>query len=92
MKTINKSYLKTQELFHLVVRVHKSDSAFLYFTLEANEGICMYSTLQHVEGDQFRDIAMTSSIEYRSPLEKIIHQLENKMPIQVLQEEVIIDN
>jgi hypothetical protein len=55
----------TDKLINLVIEVDKKDSSFIYFTFEANEGLCFYSTLNHEEGDQTRmmDINITSSLK-----------------------------
>jgi hypothetical protein len=41
-----------------VIRVRKQDSAFVYFVLEANEGVMAYSTLPSSAGDAHRDLEL----------------------------------
>jgi hypothetical protein len=74
--------------FYLViVRVPKEDSAFLYFTLEANEGICYYSTLDYETGTTFRDIDIQGSPEFFSSLMRILDSLQSKIDITLLKKE-----
>jgi hypothetical protein len=67
----------------------KKHTAFLYFQLESNEGICFYSTLTYDTHDNMRTITCTSSIEYKQQLSEIIARLTNKLEITVLNEEEI---
>ena len=48
--------MSDNQLFNYTIRVPKKDSAFLYFQLEANEGLCFYSTLESSLGQPYRDI------------------------------------
>lgn len=41
------------------IRTKKEDSAMLYHTLEAYEGLTSYRTLPHREGEQFRDVELS---------------------------------
>ena len=53
------------EIKTITIEVDKKDSSFIYFTLEANEGVCFYSTLDHEVGSPTRQIEInyTSSLE-----------------------------
>lgn len=68
-------------LFHFIIRVHKSDSAFIYFQLEANEGLCFYSTLDHQVGDEHRDIDIKGSIEFEREVRRLLDVLAQTIPI-----------
>ncbi len=57
----------------VLLKVKKEDSAIVYFILEANEGICFYSTIPHETHDQFRIV----EIKYTKELEKRV-QSNNK--------------
>ncbi|MGK0367106.1 MAG: hypothetical protein ACI9QD_000240 [Thermoproteota archaeon] len=85
-------YATTQEIFHIILRTHKKDSSFLYFTLEANENISFYSTLEDSLGTAYRDIDIKCSIELKDSLLGILEHLKNKMEFQVLTESVIKDS
>ena len=71
-------------IYKIVIRVPKRESAFTYFTLEANEGIGFYSTLPFEKGDMFRDIEITCSISLKSELEHIVEVLGKAFPIEFL--------
>jgi hypothetical protein len=66
-----------EQTFSHTVRVKKSDSAYLYFTLEASEGLCFYSTLDG-ESDQ------SNVVNYRDILIRGHKSLESEC-LQVLQ-------
>jgi hypothetical protein len=46
----------TDQIHTIIIRVPKKDSSYVYFTLEANEGLCFYSTLEHQNQSDVRDI------------------------------------
>jgi hypothetical protein len=72
------------ELFHSVIRLSKEDSAFLYFTLEANEGLCLYSTLPHKQGENFRDVEIKGDLKFQPQINHLLMQLEKLFPLMVL--------
>ncbi|EQC46610.1 hypothetical protein [Bacteriovorax sp. Seq25_V] len=82
MEANNKAY-------HSVIRVSKADSAFLYFKLEANEGLCFYSTLPFERGDQTRDIKICCDISTKDETLRLLDFLSKNMKIEVLSEEEI---
>jgi hypothetical protein len=79
------------QLFHLVIRVPKKESAFTYFTLESNEGLCFYSTLEDSMGQGHRDIELTAHISLKEELEALLNNLEKSIPIEYLVKEIIED-
>lgn len=60
------------ETFNFVIRVPKEESAFIYFQLEANEGLCFYSTLESSLGRPYRDIELTGAKEFEQEVRRII--------------------
>ena len=54
----------TDQIHQIIIRVAKKDSSYVYFTLEANEGLCFYSTLDHQKESPHREIEinLTSSL------------------------------
>ena len=80
---------KNDQLLHIVIRVPKEQSAFVYFTLEANENLCFYSTLPHVTGDSFRDIDIKTDISLKDELKITLDPLINSCKITILKDEVI---
>lgn len=79
------------QLFHIVIRLNKEDSAFFYFQLEANDGICFYSTLDYPVHAQYRDIDLKGDIKLLDQMRHIIKQCEIKFKIEILVDEIIQD-
>lgn len=82
------TYANTRKFFHWVVRVPKNDSAYLYFTFEASEGIAMYSTLPESEGTSYRDIDFKGPIEYLGAFEQIMETLKKQITWELLEKSV----
>jgi len=81
----------SSQLFHFVIRLSKEDSAFFYFQLEANEGLCFYSTLPYEVHTQYRDIDLKGDIPFKNELEHILNMCQKKFPIEILVNETIED-
>lgn len=79
----------TQELFHIIIRVPKEHSAFTYFQLEANEGLAFYSTLDHLNGQTYRDIDLKGPKELEAELRRLIDSLSSSFSIEYMWEEII---
>jgi hypothetical protein len=77
--------MKSSKLFQLIIRVSKSDSAFIYFQLEANEGLCFYSTLDHEVGDSTRDIHIQGSMDFEAEIRRLLEYLNQSIPITFLE-------
>ena len=75
------------DIFTLVVRTPKEDSAFLYFQLEANEGLCFYRTLPFNTHDEHRDIEMKGSIEFKAEVLRLLKFLESTLKIDYLSQD-----
>ena len=85
------SYINTRELAYRMLRLPKADSAFFYFTLEACDNLCFYSTMPHETGQSYRDIEVQSTIEFRDQLDELITQLSTKIQIEVLESKIVQD-
>lgn len=81
----------SSQLFHIVVRLSKEDSAFFYFQLEANDGLCFYSTLDHPHHAQYRDIAMRGDILLKKEITHLINECSKKFKIDILIDEIVSD-
>lgn len=57
------------------IRVRKQDSAFVYFILEASEGIASYSTLDHKPGDPHRDLELRIPPDFVEEVEGLLKSL-----------------
>ncbi len=58
-----------------VIRVRKEDSAFVYFILEASEGITSYSTLEHRPGDAYRDLELRTPVDFAEEVDELLQRL-----------------
>lgn len=85
------TYQNTKELCQLRLRVPKDEAYFVYFTFEANEGLCFYSTLDESLQGQYRDIDVKCPIELKDALKQLIGRLQSEIRLDILQEEVIQD-
>ncbi len=79
------------QLFHFVIRLSKEDSAFFYFQLEANDGLCFYSTLPYPEHAQYRDIDLKGDIKLVDEIRHVIDHCSSKFKIEFLVDEIIPD-
>ncbi|MFT6069956.1 MAG: hypothetical protein ACJAT2_000970 [Bacteriovoracaceae bacterium] len=83
--------MANNQLVHTIIRVPKEESAFVYFTLEANEGLSFYSTLQESLGEGFRDIAIKTHECFEKELDHLIETLGLEIPIEIRLREKIDD-
>lgn len=74
-KVTNSNQTYNDEVFITIVKMPKEDSAFFYFQLEANEGLCFYSTLEHQTGDQFREIEIKCHISMKDECLRLIDHI-----------------
>ncbi len=72
------------QVFHFIIRVSKSDSAFVYFQLEANEGLCFYSTLDHEEGQAYRDLDIRGAYEFQDEVSRLLEFLGQSINVEWL--------
>lgn len=79
------------QLIHTVIRVPKEESAFVYFTLEANEGLSFYSTLENTLGEGYRDIDIKTHESLEGELDHLINELGKEMPVEIRLREKIED-
>lgn len=75
-----------QEIFHYIIRVPKKESAFTYFQLEACEGLAFYSTLEHFEGQDYRDLEIKGDKKLQEEFLHLIDGLRKKFPLEILKE------
>lgn len=82
---------KSFKLIKVVIRVSKEDSSYFYFTLEACEGLCFYSTLSDSIGKGYRDIVIHLTSELYPELIGQIDYCKESFPIEILEEAIIED-
>ena len=83
--------MQSKTVRHLMLRLNKENAAFVYFTLESNEGICFYSTLGHEKGQSFRDIELYQDQNLANKLDHIIQALQKKFTLEILLDEEMED-
>lgn len=81
----------SSQLFHYIIRLNKEDSAFFYFQLEANDGLCFYSTLPYEPHTQYRDLDLKGDILLKDEVDRLIKSCSEKFPIDILINETIPD-
>lgn len=82
----------SNQLFHYIIKMNKEDSAFFYFQLEANDGICFYSTIPYPHHAQYREIELRGDIKLKGEMEQILKECQKKFPIEIVLDETITDN
>lgn len=85
------TYQQTKELFYCELRVPKDEAYFVYFTFEANEGMCFYSTMDESLKGQYRDIVVRCPIEWKEHLLALIAKLQSEVRVDIIKEEIISD-
>lgn len=86
------TYIETKTLNKIVLRMDKSYSSFLYFTLESNENISFYSTLAFEKGQKFRDIVIYTTPELYPHLQHVLEYSMKRAEIEVIESCQIIDS
>ena len=76
----------TDKLLKLIIEVPKNESSFVYFTLEANEGLCFYSTLPHNEGSQVREIQIFITKSLHNEFLTVFNFLKKKVEIKIVED------
>ncbi|MCB9062733.1 MAG: hypothetical protein H6622_14510 [Halobacteriovoraceae bacterium] len=71
----------SNNIFKFTIRVPKSQSAFTYFQLESNEGLCFYSTLEESLGKLYRDIEICGPIEFKDEVNRLLDFLGKQYTI-----------
>ncbi len=80
--------IEQQKILRTVIELPKEESAFLYFQLEANEGLCFYSTLDNEEGELFRTIEMKTHISLRTEFQELLDSLSKVLKINLISQEI----
>jgi hypothetical protein len=86
------SYHQTKQLYYCRLRLPKDDAYFVYFTFEANEGLCYYSTVDESLKGQYRDLDVRCPIELKDSLKALIERLQREIRLDLLVEETISDS
>lgn len=79
-----KRIMKKNEVIHYIIRVPKKESAFVYFQLEANEGLCFYSTKKNSLGQEYRDIDIRGDIKLKKQIDQVLNSLIEPCKIEFI--------
>ncbi len=80
------------KLQHYILKVPKDQAAFTYFQLEANEGLCFYSTLDSSLTLPYREIELFSPISLKVEVENFLNHLKNEVPYEITTHEILDDS
>lgn len=81
----------SSQLFHYQIRLNKEDSAFFYFQLEASDGLCFYSTMEHPHHAQYRDIDLKGDVLLKQEMDHLLSECGKRFKIEILLDETIAD-
>lgn len=81
-----------RRLRHLILRVAKDQAAFLYFQLEANEGLAFYSTLDVSLREAYRDIELFSPESLNDEINHFLKAMESQVSPLIVLDEMIEDS
>ncbi len=80
------------KLQHYIIKVPKDQAAFTYFQLEANEGLCFYSTLDSSLSQTYREIELFSPISLEKEVANFLEHLKSEVPFDVVVHEILEDS
>ena len=80
------------KLQHYIIKVPKDQAAFTYFQLEANEGLCFYSTLDSSLSQTYREIELFSPISLETEVTHFLNHLKNEVPFEIVTHEILEDS
>ena len=86
------TFFKSKKLFRVVIRIAKANSTFTYFILESNENLCFYSTMDASLHEPYRDIVITTAVEFKENIENLLSKLSREFQIITLESDIIEDS
>lgn len=89
---MSQTYQQSKLLYYTRIRIPKDDAYFVYFTLESNEGLCYYSTVDESLKGAYRDMDIRCPIEAKENLKALLLRLQTEIRLDVLSEETIQDS
>lgn len=82
-----------QSLRRLKIESPKDESAFIYSILEANEGLCFYSTVGEILGHPTRKLLIHSPATLQNEFNQMFDYLMKKLPnIKILEDQFVVDS
>ena len=89
---MQRTHSQTKQLTHYIIRVPKDEAFFVYFTLEASEGMAFYSTLDESLRRDYRDIDVKLTPEWEDAFEKTLERLQEFGRVDIILKEAIADS
>lgn len=89
---MSQTYQQTKELYYARIRVAKDDAYFVYFTFEACEGMCFFSTVDESLKGQYRDIDVRCPVEWKDHLLALLRRLSGELRLDILESKIISDS
>lgn len=80
-----------KKLIRLLIRLPKEDAGFFYFTMEANENLCFYSTTNDSILEGHRDIELLGTLDLKDEIKQVIQKLQQEISLNIIEEEIIDD-
>jgi hypothetical protein len=77
------------EYYYLKIICSKEDSSYVYFTLEANEGVAFYSTSDEILEGENRILHLWSSLGMKPDLIQIMDGLKQYVKFDILEEKYL---
>ena len=88
---MNSDYSSENKLIKTLLRMSKDYSSFFYFTLEANENICFYSTMPFEKGQAYRDIVVYCTPELDDHFQGVLKHCQKNHEIEVIESSIVND-
>lgn len=82
----------SSQLRRLRIRTPKEDASFIYFTLESNEGLAFYSTLEDSIRGPYRDIELYSPMSLASEFQNLLDHLKSSVSYDILEDVIVEDH
>ena len=86
------TYINDKKLYKQTFRMSKNETSLFYFTLEANENMCFYSTLPFTKGEATRNVVVYYTPELKNYFDTICKKLKDLISYEVVEEETLIND
>lgn len=71
--------ISPRDTIRYALRMTKKDSTFIYFQLEANEGLCFYSTRDEPQKSPYRTVEIVGHISLKDQLDRVLGYLRKSV-------------
>ena len=74
----------SKKVFHVVFRLAKKETGHVLHILESQDNLCFTSTLPHQIGQDYRDLSLRCSAEWKMEVLRLLHHLQITLDIDIL--------